>query len=290
MVDDGIFGVKFGDYWLLMKPRVMFLVVVTGVVGMLIAPGDISALGAFVATMCIALASGGAAVINMWYDRDIDLIMERTRARPIPAGRVAPVIALWFGLMLALVSFILMGFAVNYVATVVLVFSVFFYAVVYTMWLKRRTVQNIVIGGVAGALPPVIGWAVVTHSIGWESIVLFLIIFLWTPPHFWCLAIMNNEDYARAGVPMMTVVKGIGETKKNMVMYSVLMFVASLVPVLFLKRPIIYAVVVGGIGLYFNFLVYQVWCYGGIESCRKLFRYTISYLFMLFATVLVCAF
>src|ERR671910_1274990 len=201
------------DFMALMKLRVMSLVVFTGLAGLLVAPGSLHPLLAAVAVLCIAVGAGAAGVINMWYDRDIDALMRRTRKRPIPAGRVAPDEALAFGVTLSLFSVMVMGVAVNWTAAALLALASAFYVFVYTVWLKRRTPQNIVIGGAAGAFPPMIGWAAVTGGVSVEAMALFLIIFVWTPPHFWALALFRNEDYVRAGVPMLPVVAGERETK-----------------------------------------------------------------------------
>ncbi|NBO18896.1 MAG: protoheme IX farnesyltransferase, partial [Proteobacteria bacterium] len=209
-----------GDFVTLMKPGVMSLVVFTGVAGMAVAPGHLHPLQMFLTLLCIALASGAGAAMNMWYDRDIDAIMARTASRPIPAGRVVPDDALAFGLFLGAFSVMIMGLALNWVAGLLLASAIAFYVLIYTMWLKRSTPQNIVIGGAAGAFPPMIGWAAVTGDITLESVLLFAIIFLWTPPHFWALALFKNGDYAKAGVPMMPVVKGAAHTKQLMIFYT----------------------------------------------------------------------
>ncbi len=212
-----------GDFLALLKPRVTSLVVVTGLVGVMMAPGAIHPLIALVAVLCIAIGSGAAGAINMWYDRDIDAIMERTRGRPIPTGRIAPGDALGFGVVLAIGSVAMMGLAVNVVAAGLLAAAILFYVFVYTMWLKRRTPQNIVIGGAAGAFPPMIGWAAVTGTVSVESALLFALIFFWTPPHFWALALYRRGDYEKAGIPMLPVVAGKTETKKQMIAYTILL-------------------------------------------------------------------
>ena len=208
----------------------MSLVVFTGAVGLVIAPGTIHPMIAAVAVLCIAVGAGGSAAINMWYDRDIDAVMTRTRARPVPAGRVEPGAALGLGIVLSAGSTAMMGIAVNWVAAGLLAFTIFFYVVIYTMWLKRRTPQNIVIGGAAGAFPPMIGWAAVTGGVDLTSLALFGIIFLWTPPHFWALALVRSEDYEAANVPMLPVVAGDRSTRRWIVIYSLLLLPVSLAP------------------------------------------------------------
>ena len=212
-----------GDFFALMKPRVMSLVVFTGFAGLVVAPGEIHPLLAAVAILCIALASGAAGAINMWFDRDIDAVMERTRERPIPTGRVEPAEALTFGVILSAFAVMMMFLATNAVAAGLLAAAVLFYVFVYTVWLKRRTPQNIVIGGAAGAFPPAIGWAVVTGNIGIEAVILFALIFFWTPPHFWALALYRSKDYAAAGVPMLPVIRGARATKWQMLAYTLLL-------------------------------------------------------------------
>src|SRR5438477_3095854 len=209
-----------GDYLELMKPRVMSLVVFTALVGLVLAPVPMHPVMAFTALLCIAVGAGAAGALNMWYDADIDARMTRTAARPIPAGRVAPGEALAFGLTLAVGSVVVLGLLVNVIAAALLAVIVAFYVVVYTMWLKRRTPQNIVIGGAAGALPPVIGWVAATGYVGIEPLILFLIVFLWTPPHFWALSLNRSDEYARAGVPMLPVVAGTIATARQILIYS----------------------------------------------------------------------
>src|ERR1700726_2919843 len=221
---------SFGDLVALMKPRVMSLVVFTALVGLLVAPGHHDPLVGFVALLCITAGAGAAGVLNMWYDADIDAVMTRTAMRPIPRGRVSRAEALAFGFMLAAGSIAVLGFAVNIAAAALLAFTIFFYVVVYTMWLKRQTPQNIVIGGAAGAFPPVIGWVAATGRIGVEPLILFLIIFLWTPPHFWALSLNRAGEYAHAGLPMLPVVAGTAETKRQILLYTVLLLPASLLP------------------------------------------------------------
>jgi heme o synthase len=218
------------DWLTLLKPRVVALVAFTGAIGIVVAPGHIHPVLALATVLAIAVAAGGAGAINMWYDRDIDAIMRRTRSRPIPGGRIAPREALGFGVTLVVASVIVLGLATNFVAALVLVLSVAFYVFIYTIWLKRRTPQNIVIGGAAGAFPPVVGWASVTGTIDLMPLVLFAIIFFWTPPHFWSLSLFAHADYERAGVPMLPVVAGARETRRQIVLYTVLLAPLSLSP------------------------------------------------------------
>src|SRR5271170_3974291 len=211
------------DWIALLKPRVMSLVVFSGLIGLLVAPGHLHPVLAFTAVLCIAVGAGACGAINMWYDRDIDALMRRTRNRPIPAGRIAPGEALGFGITLAVASVIVMGLAVNLTAAALLALSICFYVFVYTMWLKRRTPQNIVIGGAAGAFPAVIGWAAVTGSVDLVPLILFAIVFFWTPPHFWSLALYANDDYRRANVPMLPVVAGAKETRRQILVYTLVL-------------------------------------------------------------------
>ena len=245
-----------GDYLALMKPRVMSLVVFTALVGLVVAPGHIHPVLAFFALVCIAVGAGAAGALNMWYDADIDAVMTRTAERPVPAGRVKPGEALAFGLVLAGFSIVFLGLMINLLAAGLLAFTIFFYAVVYTMWLKRWTPQNIVIGGAAGAFPPMIGWAAATGGIGLESILLFLIIFFWTPPHFWALSLYRTEEYCRAGVPMLPVVAGSAETRRQILLYSLVLAPVGVSPWLLGSAGLAYGVVAiarrradGGAGL-----------------------------------------
>src|SRR5215212_5515868 len=214
---------EVGDFLALLKPRVMSLVIFTAFVGLVLAPVPMHPVMAFTALLCIAVGAGAAGALNMWYDADIDARMQRTRGRPIPAGRVLPGEALGFGLTLAVFSVVLLSLLVNLVCRLLLAKKKLFYVVIYTMWLKRWTPQNIVIGGAAGAFPPMIGWAAVTGSVGMESILLFLIIFFWTPPHFWALSLYRAEDYARAGIPMLPVVRGERETRRQILLYTLVL-------------------------------------------------------------------
>jgi heme o synthase len=280
-------GVK--DYIALLKPRVMTLVVFTGFVGMAVAPGHMNPVLAAIAVLCIAVASGAAGAINMWYDRDIDAIMDRTNSRPLPGGRVDPDEALAFGVILAGFSVMVMALAVNYVAAAWLAGTIGFYVFIYTMWLKRRTPQNIVIGGAAGAFPPIIGWAAATGEVSWAAVVMFAVIFLWTPPHFWALALWRKLDYARAGVPMLPVVAGEHETRRQILIYSALMAPLGVAPVLFGVGGWIYGLVAAALGGFFLLSAWQVWRAedGDDGPAKKLFGYSIFYLFALFGALLV---
>src|SRR5215813_3606805 len=220
------------DYVDLLKPRVMSLVVFTGLVGVAIAPGHLHPFTAALAVLAIALGSGAAGAINMWYERDLDALMARTANRPLPAGRVAPDDALGLGVLLSIFSVLLMALKTNFVAALLLIAAILFYVFVYTIWLKRRTPQNIVVGGAAGAFPPMIGWAAVTGDVSATGVALFLLIFLWTPPHFWALALYRSDDYRRAGVPMLPVVAGARETKRQMLLYTVLLAPVAVAPTL----------------------------------------------------------
>jgi len=276
------------DYIALLKPRVMSLVVFTGWVGLAIAPGTLHPVLATIAVLCIAVGAGAAGAINMWYDRDIDAVMGRTDKRPIPAGRVDADEALTFGVILAGFSVLVMALAVNYLAAALLAATIGFYVFVYTMWLKRRTPQNIVIGGAAGAVPPMIGWAAATGELSWLSVVLFAIIFVWTPPHFWALAIWKRREYANAGVPMLPVVAGDAATKRQIVAYSVVLAGLGLVPWAMAATTAIYgvsAIVLGGL-----FVVGAVQILRAdaddMKPAKLLFGYSILYLFALFGALL----
>ncbi|MEP3600447.1 MAG: heme o synthase [Stappiaceae bacterium] len=279
-----------GDYIQLLKPRVMSLVVFTAFVGMVIAPGGVHPVICGVALLCIAVGAGASGALNMWYDADIDRIMSRTKGRPIPAGKITPGEALAFGLVLSAGSVFMLGVAVNWLAAGLLAFTIFFYAVVYTMWLKRSTQQNIVIGGAAGAFPPMIGWAAVTGSVSVESIILFLIIFMWTPPHFWALALFKSEDYRKAGIPMMPVISGPDATRNQILLYTVFMIPIGVSPFVLGFGGLAYGVVSISLGVVFFALAYNVWRIREGELARKtairLFSFSILYLFMLFATLL----
>jgi heme o synthase len=280
-----------GDYLALMKPRVMSLVVFTAFVGLMIAPGHVHPVIAFTALLCIAVGAGAAGALNMWYDADIDAVMSRTSSRPIPRGRIAPGEALAFGVTLAVFAIGVLGLLVSWSAAALLAFTVLFYVVIYTAWLKRSTPQNIVIGGAAGAFPPVIGWVAATGNVSLEPIILFLIIFFWTPPHFWALSLVRSDDYARARVPMLPVVAGAQETRRQILIYSVVLAVAGTVPWLLGFAGAVYGVVALLAGGMMVSAAWRVWTEhdgeGAHDACRRLFWLSILYLFVVFAALLV---
>jgi len=277
-----------GDYIELMKPRVMSLVVFTALVGLLVAPGHVHPVIGFTALLCIAVGAGAAGALNMWYDADIDARMSRTAQRPIPAGRLAPGEALAFGLTLAGFSVAVLGVLVNLLAAAILAVTIAFYVLVYTMWLKRTTPQNIVIGGAAGALPPMIGWAAATGSLAIEPVVLFLIIFFWTPPHFWALSLYRAQDYARAGVPMLPVVAGERETRRQILAYTLLLAPLGAAPWFLGYAGALYGVAALAGGAAMIVLALRVRAEReGHAASKRLFGFSILYLFLLFAMLLV---
>ncbi len=279
------------DYWALLKPRVMSLVVFTAIVGLLAAPGNIHPWFGFISIFCIALGAGASGALNMWYDADIDAIMTRTQSRPVPRGAIQPAEALGFGVALSVASVLILGLFVNVASAALLAFTIFFYAVVYTMGLKRRTPQNIVIGGAAGAFPPMVAWVAVTGSIDLGSIALFLLIFMWTPPHFWALALFKEIDYGNAGVPMLPNVAGRPETKKQILMYSLALVPTIALPLLTGTAGWLYAV--GAVVLTVKFLWDAIVLYRAEgrsdenKSAGKLFKFSILWLFALFAFILI---
>ncbi len=275
------------DFLALLKPRVMSLVVFTALVGMLLAPGGMHPVLAVVAILCIAVGAGASGAINMWVDRDIDALMTRTRDRPIPAGRVAPNVALGFGISLAVASVSIMALAVNGTAAGLLAFTIFFYVVIYSIGLKRRTPQNIVIGGAAGAFPPMIGWAAVGGDVTWASVVLFAIIFLWTPPHFWALALYKRGDYDKAGVPMLPVVAGRRTTARQMLAYTVALLPVTLVPCFIGLSGAVYGAGALALGLIFVGYAVAVIFDASEKSARRMFPFSILYLFLIFVLLLV---
>jgi protoheme IX farnesyltransferase len=283
-------GGSIGDFVALMKPRVMSLVVFTAATGMALAPAGQHPALAVIALICIAAGAGASGALNMWYDADIDANMQRTAARPIPRGHVSPDEALTFGVVLATGSVAALGVLVNWAAAALLALTIAFYLFVYTMWLKRRTPQNIVIGGAAGAFPPMIGWAAMTGSVSLESIVLFLIIFLWTPPHFWALALYRARDYERVGVPMLPVVAGPDETRKQIVVYAALLVPLALAPAFMGFGGPFYALGAIALGAVFLALALNVYRVregrAGDAAAKRLFAFSILYLFGLFAALL----
>jgi protoheme IX farnesyltransferase len=280
-----------GDYIALLKPRVMSLVVFTALVGLVIAPVHVHPILAFTSILCIAVGAGAAGALNMWYEADIDALMSRTANRPIPRGRITRPEALTFGMTLAFFSVMTLGVLVNWVAGALLAFTIFFYVVIYTMLLKRWTAQNIVIGGAAGALPPVVAWAAATGSLSVEPLLLFLIIFFWTPPHFWALALFRSDDYARAGVPMLPVVAGPDATRLQILLYTIVLVAVALAPWPLGYFDAIYGATSLLLGAGMLALAVNVYRHReGIEATRatrRLFAFSILYLFALFATLLL---
>ncbi len=278
-----------GDYIALMKPRVMSLVVFTALVGLAVAPGSLHPVAAFTALLCIAVGAGAAGALNMWYDADVDALMTRTARRPVPMGRVRPGEALAFGLTLGSFAVVTLGLLVSWVASALLAFTIFFYVVIYTIWLKRSTPQNIVIGGAAGAFPPMIGWAAVTGSLSFEPVLLFLIIFFWTPPHFWALALYRTEDYARARIPMLPVVSGDASTRRQIMFYTLILVPLGVAPWAFGYTGALYgvtAIVTGAIMVVLGWQVFRE-SRPAERASRNLFAFSILYLFLLFAVLLV---
>ncbi len=272
----------FTDYALLLKPRVMSLVVFTGFVGLLLAPGHIDPLSAIATVVLIAIGAGASGAINMWYDRDIDARMTRTMNRPIPAGRMIPGAALAFGTVLSILSVLGMELAVNAFSAFLLALTIAYYVFIYTIWLKRRTPQNIVIGGAAGALPPMIGWAAVTGGVDAGSIILFAIIFMWTPPHFWALSLFRASDYANAGIPMLPVVSGVKETKRQIIIYSLLLVPTTLLPVAIGMSGWLYGAIACVLGIYFLIHARRVWHDETNAAPRAMFFFSIFFLFLIF--------
>lgn len=279
-----------GDYIALLKPRVMFLVVFTALVGMVVVDSTVHPVEAFAALLAIAVGAGASGALNMWWDADIDAVMTRTHKRPIPAGRVTPGEALAFGLTLSVGSVLVLGLVANWWAAAFLAFTIFFYAVVYSMWLKRSTPQNIVIGGAAGAFPPMVADLAVTGSLGIETLVLFAIIFLWTPPHFWALALVKSGDYARAGVPMLPNVRGADHTRVQILAYTAVFVPVTLLPGILGFGGLVYAIVSVLTGIAMAGLAWRVYrVREGAEAAKaaqQLFGFTILHLFILFSVLL----
>jgi heme o synthase len=282
-----------GDYIALLKPRVMSLVIFTALVGIVMAPGHVHPVMALTSLLCIAVGAGASGALNMWYDRDIDAVMSRTQTRPIPQGKITPSEALTFGMTLSFFSVFTLGTLVNWFAAGLLAFTIFFSVVIYTMWLKRSTAQNIVIGGAAGALPPVVGWVAATGSIAVEPLILFAIIFLWTPPHFWALSLFRTEDFIRAKLPMLPVVAGPDATRLQILLYTIVLVAVAIAPwpLGYFDRAYGIVATVSSVGmLWLALQVYRKREGAAAESAaRKLFGYSIIYLFVLFATLLVDA-
>ena len=278
---------RVADYANLLKPRVMMLVVFTAITGMVLAPGSIPLWQGVVSILCIAIGAGASGAINMWYDRDIDQFMARTQKRPIPAGKVEPTQALVFGVVLAAFSVVVMRLAVNSEASGMLLFTILYYVFLYTMWLKRKTPQNIVIGGASGAFPPMIGWVSVTGDFSFESGILFLIIFLWTPPHTWALALFRHGDYERVGVPMMPVVVGSHSTKLQMLIYTLLLVPVTLVPGFIGMSGLLYTAGAGALGALFLHHCWKLLKDKDDSHARPTFLFSILYLFLIFAFLLI---
>jgi heme o synthase len=281
---------EVGDYIALLKPRVMSLVIFTALVGLMIAPVHVHPVLAFTSILCIAVGAGASGALNMAYEGDVDALMTRTANRPIPRGRITPTEAAAFGITLAFFSVMTLGILVNWVAGALLAFTIFFYAVIYTMWLKRWTAQNIVIGGAAGALPPVVAWAAATGSLSVEPILLFLIIFFWTPPHFWALALFRSDDYARAGIPMLPVVAGPDATRLQILLYTIVLVAIALAPWPLGYFDAIYGVTSLVLGAGMLWLAVEVYRRregtAANRATRRLFAFSILYLFALFAVLL----
>jgi protoheme IX farnesyltransferase len=282
----GAIPARWQDYVLLLKPRVMSLVVFTAVTGLVCANSRVNPVLGAVAILCITVGAGASGALNMWFEADIDRLMRRTRNRPVPSGRVQGADALAMGLTLSLFSVGIMGLAVNLVAAALLAFTIFFYAVVYTMWLKRRTDQNIVIGGLAGALPPLVGWAAASGTMPLNAWLLVAIIFVWTPPHFWALALTTHDDYERAGVPMLPVTSGEPSTRRQILIYSLILVVLALAPAFTaLGGPAYLAVAAAG-GVVFVVLAARLFASKARADAKRLFGFSIAYLFLLFAALL----
>ncbi len=294
--DHDVIGVRIStatprDFFALLKPRVMSLVVFTAFAGLMVAPGSLDPILGAVAIFCIAVGAGASGALNMWYDADIDALMSRTASRPIPAGIISREEALSFGLMLSVFSVSTLGLATNWLAAALLAFTIFFYVVIYSMWLKRSTPQNIVIGGAAGAFPPMIGWAVVTGSVSMESILLFAIIFMWTPPHFWSLALFRSADYERAAVPMMPNVAGVASTKQQIFAYSLVVAPLGTAPWLVGIASPAYGVIAAIFGLVFIWFASRVLLMKDDDKAmvpaKRMFGFSILYLFVIYASLLI---
>ncbi len=284
---------SLNDFIALLKPRVMSLAVFTSICGVMLAPISLHPFFFFLSVLCISIGAGASGAINMWYDRDIDSLMDRTKWRPIPKGKIHPLDALGFGIVLSVISTILLGLSVNYEAAMLLAFSIFFYICIYTVWLKRRTSQNIVIGGAAGAFPPVIGWVCSTADVSLFPIILFCIIFFWTPPHFWALALYKDIEYSKANVPMLPVVKGKQVTKSQILIYSILLSIIALMPFIFGFSGLFYLITSFVLNIYFCYLSYMLFKSSNEKIsyyAPKLFKYSILYLYLIFTSLVVDSF
>lgn len=279
------------DYFSLLKPRVMSLVLFTAFIGLLLAPGTLGLWRSFLALLFIALGAGASGALNMWYDADIDAIMKRTKSRPIPAGKITAFSAFCFGFSLAILSVIGLGLVTNWAAAGLLAFTIFFYIVIYTIFLKRYTSQNIVIGGAAGSFPPLVGYVCVSGNVTFEAVVLFLVIFLWTPPHFWALALFTTTDYEAAKIPMLPNIKGVQVTKNNILVYSVLMAISAILPFYFSQVSFFYLIVAICLNFWFLHYAYLLWRTVDAEKTklrsRRLFYFSLLYLALLFCSLLV---
>ena len=275
----------------LMKPRVMSLVIFTCAVGLLIAPVKVSFLDAMFSLVAVSLGSGAAGALNMWYESDLDSIMSRTCLRPIPTGKLTREQALIFGILSSFLSVIILYLFSNLVAAIILAITILFYVFIYTIWLKRKTSQNIVIGGAAGALPPVIGWTIATNQISLEPIILFLIIFIWTPSHFWALSLYKSEDYRKAKIPMLPITSGVKTTKLNILIYSVVLFPVAISPYILNYSGVIYLTLALVLSGYYVFISYKLFKEKNSSKekklATKLFVYSILYLFMIFTSILI---
>ena len=283
------FLINLHSFYQLMKPRVMSLVIFTCVVGLIIAPVQVDFITATLSLAAVALGAGAAGSLNMWYESDLDALMKRTCLRPIPTGKVKKENALIFGIITSIVSVLALYFFSNFLSALMLTITILFYVVVYTMWLKQRTPQNIVIGGAAGAFPPIIGWTITTNYISFEPIILFLIIFFWTPSHFWALSLFKTEDYSNAKIPMLPVVSGIKTTKINIFVYSVILLIISMLPVYLGYFGLLYFISSALLGIYYVFLCYKLLISSGdyYKISKKIFFYSILYLFLIFSIILI---
>ena len=291
IVKDQSFFIYLNSLFQLMKPRVMSLVIFTCVVGLLIAPTEVNFLSAGLSLIAVALGAGAAGTLNMWYEADLDALMSRTCLRPIPTGKVTKKQALIFGLLISFISVIALYFFSNLLSATILTITILFYVVVYTIWLKQKTPQNIVIGGAAGAFPPIIGWTIATGNITLEPILLFLIIFFWTPSHFWALSLYKKEDYKKAKIPMLPVTAGTKTTKINIFVYSLILFAVALTPFFFSYSGTLYFVFAFALGLYYVYLCYKLLIEKIIELekiiAKKIFFFSIIYLFLIFTAILL---